>query len=164
MRCQVTSLVIDVGKEQDKLASHIENVELVISLVPQPFHPVVAKLCIKKKKNMVTASYVSPELESLDAAAKNAGILLLSEMGVDPGIDHMSALKMIAEARQEGGEIEGFASLCGGLPAPEAATNQLGYKFSWSPKGVLTASKNPARFLVHGKHVKVAPKDLLKSS
>ena len=69
-------------------------------------------------------------------------------MGVDPGIDHMSALKMIAEARQEGGEIVGFASLCGGLPAPEAATNKLGYKFSWSPKGVLTASKNPASFLV----------------
>ena len=121
-------------------------------------------MCISNKKHMVTASYVSPAMQQLDAQARKAGVLLLNEMGVDPGIDHMSALKMIADARQEGSEIVGFASLCGGLPAPEAATNRLGYKFSWSPKGVLTASKNPASFLVNEKVIKVQPQDLLKSS
>lgn len=113
-RGQVHGVVIDVGNEPQKVEPLVQAASVVISLLPQPFHPVIAKMCIKHKRHMVTASYVSPAMQKLDAEAKAAGILLLNEMGVDPGIDHMSALKMIADARVEGCDIVGFASLCGG--------------------------------------------------
>ena len=122
--------------------------DLTISLLPAPMHPVIARLCIKHKRNMVTASYVSPEMMELDADAKAAGITILNEVGVDPGMDHMSAMRVIDEVQENGGKIESFTSLCGGLPAPESAlSNPLKYKFSWSPRGVLSAAGNTAQWI-----------------
>lgn len=99
---------------------------------------------------MVTASYVSPQMEQLAARASAAGISIVNEMGLDPGIDHLLAMELIDSVKAAGGHIESFVSWCGGLPAPECSNNPLGYKFSWSPKGVLTAALNPARYLLDG--------------
>jgi len=97
---QVEATDLDLGKEQGRLDGMVKSFDLVISLVPMPLHPVAAKACIKHRKPMVTASYVSPQMAELDEAAVDAGVLILNEMGVDPGIDHMSALAMIAEAEK----------------------------------------------------------------
>ncbi len=134
--------------------------DLTVSLLPAPMHPVVAEVCIARGKPMVTTSYVSPAMRGLDAAAKKAGIVLLNELGLDPGIDHMSAMKTIHEAKAAGARVVGFQSYCGGLPAPEANDNPFGYKFSWSPRGVLTAAKNAARYLKDGREVNVPGPDL----
>ena len=134
-------------KNDEKLSKLISEHDLAVSLLPYTFHPKVAKECIKHKKHMVTTSYVSEEMKSLHEDAKKAGVMLLNEIGVDPGIDHMSAMKIIDNVKVNNGKIISFRSYCGGLPAPEANTNPWGYKFSWSPRGVIKAGKNPARFL-----------------
>ncbi len=128
----------------NELDGLIESSEVVISLLPYKFHTDVAEKCLKFKRHLITTSYVKPEMEALDGAAKDAGILLLNELGLDPGIDHMSAMRVIEAVRKDGGEIVSFQSYCGGLPAPEDDDNPLGYKFSWSPKGVVLAGKNNA--------------------
>jgi saccharopine dehydrogenase (NADP+, L-glutamate forming) len=142
------------------LAAAIGRADLVVSMVPYTFHPVVASLAIEQGKNMVTASYVSPAMRELDAAAREKGVLLLNELGLDPGIDHMEAMRIIHEVHDSGGHVLAFTSYCGGLPAPEANTNPFGYKFSWSPRGVLLASKNSARFLKDGQVVSIPAADL----
>lgn len=147
-------------KNEEGLKQEIRNADLVISMVPYSFHPKVARYCIDYKKHMVTTSYVSDEMKSLDDEAKRADILILNELGLDPGIDHMEAMRIIHEVEEKGGEIQGFTSYCGGLPAPEANTNPFGYKFSWSPIGVLLAGKNSAQFLKNGKEVFVQPENL----
>ncbi len=140
----------------------VSNSDLVVSLLPATMHVKVAKSCIKNKTDMVTASYISPEMRELDKQAKDAGIIILNEIGVDPGIDHMSAMRVFHKVEKEGGKIVSFMSYCGGLPAPEANTNPLGYKFSWAPKGVLKAAGNSAKYLKDGKVVEVDGKDLFK--
>jgi saccharopine dehydrogenase-like NADP-dependent oxidoreductase len=142
------------------LAAAIGRADLVVSMVPFTFHPVVAALAIERGKNMVTASYVSPAMRELDAAAREKGVLLMNELGLDPGIDHMEAMRIIHEVHDSGGQVLAFTSYCGGLPAPEANTNPFGYKFSWSPRGVLLASKNSARFLKDGQIVSIPAEDL----
>ncbi len=144
-------------EELNKLASEHD---LVISLLPYTYHTQVAKVCIQFKKHLITTSYVSDEMKSLDAEARAANILLLNEIGLDPGIDHMSAKRIIDAVHQKEGQILGFSSYCGGLPAPEANDNPFGYKFSWSPRGVLMAGMNSARFLKDGKVVNIPGKDL----
>jgi saccharopine dehydrogenase-like NADP-dependent oxidoreductase len=109
---------------------------------------------------MVTTSYVSDKMQALDERAKDAGIVLINELGVDPGIDHMSAMKVINHVYDNGGKVVSFRSYCGGLPAPDANNKPFGYKFSWSPKGVLMAGKNDARYLEDGKEVSIEGKDL----
>ena len=94
-------------------------------------------------------------MADLDQDAKNAGVILLNEIGVDPGIDHMTAMRVIHKVQGEGGKITKFISFCGGLPAPEANDNPFGYKFSWSPRGVLLAGKNPAHYLWDGEEVNI---------
>jgi saccharopine dehydrogenase (NADP+, L-glutamate forming)/spermidine synthase len=111
---------------------------------------------------MVTTSYVSPEMEALDGPAKEAGVTVLNEIGVDPGIDHMSAMRIIDGVRRSGGKIVSFKSYCGGLPAPEANDNPFGYKFSWAPRGVLLASRNGASYLLDGRHIEVPPRRLFR--
>lgn len=138
----------------------ITDHDLAVSLLPYIFHPTVAEFCIKHKKNMVTASYVSDKMKSLDLAAREAGITILNEIGVDPGIDHMSAMKIIDQVHASGGEVESFKSYCGGLPAPEANDNPFGYKFSWSPRGVLMAGTNDAKYLEKGKIIDIEGKEL----
>lgn len=151
---------LDVTEEVDKLAAMVGEHDLSISLVPAAFHARVAKACIAAGKHLVTASYVSPEMRALSRDAERAGVSVLCELGLDPGIDHMSAKRLVDVAHDAGGAVESFESLCGGLPAPEAASNPLGYKFSWSPRGVLLAGKNAARFLAGGQEVRV-PADAL---
>ncbi|MDH4197986.1 MAG: saccharopine dehydrogenase NADP-binding domain-containing protein, partial [Candidatus Aminicenantes bacterium] len=136
------------------------NADLLISMVPSPFHPSVARLAIDLKKNMLTASYLSPAMRELGPAAEKAGVLILNELGLDPGIDHMEALRIIREVKAGGGRVESFTSYCGGLPAPEANDNPFGYKFSWSPLGVLLASRSSARFLRDGR-VETVPAERL---
>ena len=102
-------------------------------------------------------------MQSLHKAAADAGVPILCEMGLDPGMDHMSAMAVIHEVQRQGGEITAFSSVCGGLPAPEAADNPIGYKFSWSPRGVLTASTNTSRYLEQGEVRPPAPGPVLGS-
>jgi saccharopine dehydrogenase (NADP+, L-glutamate forming) len=128
--------------------------------LPYVYHPLVATLCVKHGKHMVTTSYVKDQMRALDAPAKEAGVILLNEIGVDPGIDHMSAMKVIDGVERQGGRIASFMSWTGGLPAPEANDNPFGYKFSWSPKGVLLASRNPARFQKDGRVVEIPGEEL----
>ncbi|MBI5219619.1 MAG: saccharopine dehydrogenase NADP-binding domain-containing protein [Bacteroidia bacterium] len=144
----------------DKLL--LEN-DFVVSLLPYVFHITVAKQALRHKKNMVTTSYVNPEMQALDKEAKDAGIIILNEMGLDPGIDHMSAMKIIDKVHQGNGKIEEFYSICGALPAPECADNPFKYKFSWSPKGVVMAGNNDGRFFKDGKIVDINTKDLFKN-
>lgn len=110
---------------------------------------------------MVTTSYVSDAIRELDALAKEAGIVVLNEVGVDPGVDHLYAIKKITEVHAKGGLIKEFYSYCGGLPAPEHAENPLGFKFSWSPRGALLSQFNSAHFLSKGKKVEISNKDLM---
>lgn len=138
----------------------VGEADLAISLLPAAYHPLVAEECVAQKKPMVTASYVSPAMRALDGKARAAGLLILNEIGVDPGIDHMSAMKVIDGVKKKGGKIVSFKSYCGGLPAPEANTNPWGYKFSWSPRGVLAAGKNSARYLKDGKEVNIPAPEL----
>ncbi len=143
-----------------KLEQLVSEADLVVSLLPYTFHVKVAELCIKHGKHMLTTSYVSDEMKALDEKAKKAGILILNECGLDPGIDHMSAMKIIDDVYDNGGKVVHFYSYCGGLPAPEDNDNPFGYKFSWSPKGVVLASRNSAKFLENGKLVEIEGKDL----
>ncbi len=142
------------------LEDFVGEAELVISLLPYAHHPAVAELCIKHRKDMVTTSYTSDAMQALDGEAKAAGIIILNEIGLDPGIDHLSAMRIIDDVHEKGGEIVSFYSYCGGLPAPEAKANPFGYKFSWSPRGVVLAAKNSARYLKDGEEVSIPGEDL----
>ncbi|HTX87566.1 MAG TPA: saccharopine dehydrogenase C-terminal domain-containing protein [Bacteroidales bacterium] len=137
--------------------------DLTVSLLPYAFHVMVAKHCLAHGKNMVTTSYVKPEMKALDGEAKKKGILLLNEIGLDPGVDHMSAMRIIDQIHAKEGAVVEFWSLCGALPAPEAADNPFRYKFSWSPKGVVMAGNNDALYLRHGKKVSIPTQDLFKN-
>ena len=155
-----TGWTVDDEPGLDKM---IAGNDLVVSLLPWTYHPLVARLCLKHKKNMVTTSYVKPEMQALDRQAREAGIIILNELGLDPGIDHMSAMRIIDDVHSKGGKIEGFYSICGALPAPEAAGNPFGYKFSWSPRGVVMAGNNEGQFLRNGKIISVPSEDLFKA-
>ncbi|MRR20593.1 saccharopine dehydrogenase [bacterium] len=150
-------------EDTDTLSVMIKESDLAVSLLPYRYHVDVAKLCLKHRKPLVTTSYVSPAMQALHEDAVKAGVIFLNEAGLDPGIDHMSAMRIIDNVRQRGGKIDEFYSLCGALPAPEYATNPLGYKFSWSPKGVVLASRNGATYLKHGEIVNVEPINLFKA-
>ena len=145
-----------------ELERMVSSHDLTVSLLPYRFHCDVARTCLKYRKPLVTTSYVQPAMQELDSDAREAGVIFLNEVGLDPGIDHMSAMRIIDNVRSNGGKIEEFYSLCGALPAPEAANNPLGYKFSWSPKGVVLASRNGATYLKHGKTVTIDPVNLFK--
>ena len=119
---------------------------------------------IRNKKDVVTTSYRSPAMMELNEKAKEAGITVLNEIGLDPGIDHLYAVKTIDEVHRHGGQVKSFLSYCGGLPAPEASDNPFGYKFSWSARGVLLALRNDAKFWQDGKMREVPGKDLMDSA
>ena len=152
---------LDVTDEA-RLRTLIGQSDVAVSMLPYVHHPVVARICIELKKNMVTTSYVSEAMEALDGPARDAGVLILNEIGVDPGTDHMSALRVIHRVQKNKGTVVKFTSYCGGLPAPESNTNPLGYKFSWSPRGVLLAGKNAARWREEGKEITVPGDELFR--
>jgi len=155
---------LQAGAGSPELTQIIHENDAVISLLPQHLHYAVAEVCLQERKHLITASYISPEMASLNQAAEDRELLFLNEAGLDPGIDHMSAMKIIHEIRARNGYVHAFRSICGGLPAPEAADNPLKYKFSWSPLGVLKALSNSASYLKNGKQINVPQQDLMKET
>ncbi len=131
--------------------------DLVINLLPAAFMVPVAEACVAARLDMINVSYIKDEMWALDGPARDAGILLLCELGLDPGIDHMSAAQMIRRIHAEGGALESFWSCCGAIPSADANTNPFGYKLSWSPAGLIGASKREARLLRNGSVVIYPP-------
>jgi saccharopine dehydrogenase-like NADP-dependent oxidoreductase len=143
---------------EDTAALH--RLDLAVSLLPAPNHPKVAEACLAEGTHLVTTSYVGPAMQAFDDRAKAAGLLFLNEIGLDPGIDHMSAMKIIHHVNRAGGRVTSFRSFCGGLPAKRSNTNPWGYKFSWSPRSVMTAGTNSARYLDRGQLVEIPSAEL----
>ncbi|KAF9029242.1 spermine synthase [Hymenopellis radicata] len=160
-------LILGVGSldvnNAAELYAQVAAHDLVISLIPYTYHAEVIKAGIKGKTNVVTTSYISPAMRSLEEEVKAAGIVVMNEVGLDPGIDHLYAVKKIEEVHAKGGKVKQFDSYCGAMPAPECCDNPLGYKFSWSPRGGLLALMNPASFIMDNKQVDIAGKDLMRT-
>jgi len=145
------------GEDNSERDARIASADLVISMLPAFMHVEVARVAIAAGVNVITPSYVSPEMKALDAEARAAGVLVLNELGLDPGIDHMSAMQVIDEIRAKGGRMVGFASYCGGLVAPASDDNPWHYKLSWNPRNVVLAGQGgSATFLDQGR-VRVVP-------
>ena len=141
---------LDVFDESSRKTA-IQDADIVISMLPARFHIEVAKDCVLYGKHMVTASYISTEMQALNEAAVKKGVILMNEIGVDPGIDHMSAMHVIDKIRDDDGEIILFESFTGGLVAPESDNNLWNYKFTWNPRNVVTAGQGgAAKFLQEG--------------
>lgn len=158
-----TPISLDVNNA-DALDAEVAKVDVVISLIPYTYHATVIKSAVRKKVNVVTTSYISPAMMELEKDVKEAGITVLNEIGLDPGIDHLYAIKTISEVHRAGGKITSFTSYCGGLPAPEASDNPLGYKFSWSARGMLLALRNTAKFYSGSKIVEIPGADLMQTA
>lgn len=147
-----TAIALDIQNTEQRQAE-IQKADIVISMLPAHMHIDVAKDCITYKKHMVTASYISDAMQGLDVAAKENGLVFMNEVGLDPGIDHMSAMKVIDEIRDKGGKMILFESFCGGLVAPESDTNLWNYKFTWAPRNVVLAGQGgAAKFIQEGKY------------
>lgn len=152
---QGKAIPFDVTKDGAALGDLVAQADLAVSLLPYIYHVQVAEQCVRHGCHLVTTSYVKDEMRALDGAAREAGVILLNEIGLDPGIDHMSAMRIIHRVHASGGEVKSFRSYCGGLPAPDANDNPLGYKFSWSPRGVVLAGRNDARYKENGRIVEI---------
>lgn len=148
--------------DQTVLENQVEQADLVISLLPATLHHYVAETCLKFKRSLMTASYVSEEIQAMHEAAKDEGLLFLMETGLDPGLDHMSAKKEIDEIKKQGGEIISFKSFTGGLVAPESDTNPWHYKFTWNPKNVVLAGQGTVKFIRNGKYKYIPYTSLFK--
>ena len=143
-------ILLDVFNKEERERA-VKNCDMVISMLPARFHIEVAKDCITFGKNLVTASYISDEMQNLDKEAKAKGLVFMNEIGVDPGIDHMSAMKVIDNIRDKGGKLLLFESFTGGLVAPESDDNLWNYKFTWNPRNVVLAGQGgAAEFLQEG--------------
>ncbi|MBD44831.1 MAG: saccharopine dehydrogenase [Flavobacteriaceae bacterium] len=143
-------ILLDVFNKEERERA-VKNCDMVISMLPARFHIEVAEDCITFGKNLVTASYISDEMQNLDKEAKAKGLVFMNEIGVDPGIDHMSAMKVIDNIRDKGGKLLLFESFTGGLVAPESDDNLWNYKFTWNPRNVVLAGQGgAAEFLQEG--------------
>lgn len=148
---KATALALDIFDVSAR-GTVIQNADIVISMLPARFHVEVAQDCIKFGKNMVTASYISDEMSALDQQVKEKGLVFMNEIGVDPGIDHMSAMHVIDRIRNAGGKMLLFESFTGGLVAPESDTNLWNYKFTWNPRNVVIAGQGGvAKFIQEGR-------------
>ncbi|MGB1104159.1 MAG: saccharopine dehydrogenase family protein [Crocinitomicaceae bacterium] len=137
----------------DARKPYMEWADLVISMLPARFHVEIARDCLKYSTNLITPSYVSEEMKELDQAAKDAGLLFMNEIGVDPGLDHMSAKKILDEIHEMGGTMHIFESFTGGLIAPESDNNPWNYKFTWNPRNVVLAGQgSAAKFIQEGQY------------
>jgi saccharopine dehydrogenase-like NADP-dependent oxidoreductase len=151
-QAHTTALALDIFNAEDRAAA-IQQVDLVISMLPAHLHIEVAKDCLAYKKHLVTASYISEAMQELDQEVKANKLIFMNEIGLDPGIDHMSAMKVIDEIREQGGKMLLFESFCGGLVAPESDTNLWNYKFTWAPRNVVLAGQGgAAKFIQEGKY------------
>lgn len=147
----VSWTIDDLGKLDDL----VKESDLVVSLIPPTFHIPVAETCIRQGKDMVTTSYLSQEMLELHEKAQEREVLILNEIGEDPGIDHMGAKKMIDEIKEVGGRVTAVTSYGAGLPSFESNRNPFGYKFSWSPRGVMMAAQTPAAYVKEGERIEV---------
>jgi saccharopine dehydrogenase (NADP+, L-glutamate forming) len=159
---QGAAFSLDVNDDK-KVENFVSNADVVVSLLPYTYHVKVAEMCIKHKKHLITTSYVSDTMKALDTKAKAAGIIILNECGLDPGIDHMSAMRIIHDVEKNKGTVISFRSTTGALPSHEANNNPFGYKFSWSPRGVLLASRNAAKWLEKGKEISIPGEKLFEN-
>ena len=139
-------------KDDKQREKEINNANIVISMLPASMHIIVARDCVRLKKNLVTASYVSKEIADLDDSAKQAGVLLLNEIGLDPGIDHMSAMQVIDNIKEKGAVVISFKSFCGGLVHPDYDNNPWNYKFTWNPRNVVLAGQGTAQYIEQGQY------------
>ena len=147
-----TAIYLDIFNADERKAA-VQNADIVISMLPARFHIEVAKDCVTYGKHMVTASYISDEMQALDDEAKEKGLVFMNEIGLDPGIDHMSAMQVIDRIHDEGGKMILFESFCGGLVAPESDNNLWNYKFTWNPRNVVLAGQGgAAMFIQEGKY------------
>src|SRR5688572_28628262 len=143
------AIALDINNVQQREAA-MQSADLVISLLPPALHLFAAKDCLRFKKHLVTASYVSPEMKALHDDVVAGGLIFLNECGLDPGIDHMSAMKIIDHLHDVGGKIIEFRSYTGGLIAPESNNNPWGYKFTWNPRNVILAGQGTAKYMENG--------------
>ena len=150
------AIVLDVFNE-DQRTKEIKKTDLVISMLPARFHFEVAKDCIKFKKHMVTASYISNDMKTLNEAAIKHNLVFMNEIGLDPGLDHMSAMKIIHNIQEKGAIMVLFESFCGGLVAPESDTNLWNYKFTWNPRNVVLAGQGGAAMFIQEGTYKYIP-------
>ena len=147
----------------DERRKEISNSDIVISMLPARFHIEVVKDCIELKKNVITPSYITDEMKALNEQIKDAGIIAMNEMGLDPGIDHMSAMKILDEIEEKGGVVSGFESFTGGLIAPESDNNPWNYKFTWNPRNVVLAGQGgAAKFIQEGQYKYIAYNNLFR--
>lgn len=145
-----TPIALDIFNKEERQAA-IEKASIVISMLPAHLHIEIAKDCLYFKKHLVTASYISDAMQALDEDAKKNNLIFMNEIGLDPGIDHMSAMKVIDEIRSKGGKMLLFESFCGGLVAPESDNNLWNYKFTWAPRNVVLAGQGgAAKFIQEG--------------
>ena len=146
--CKVIPL--DIMEDSQRAAS-IKAADIVVSMLPPRFHIKVAEDCLTFGKHLVTASYISKEIRALDASVREKGLVFMNEIGLDPGIDHMSAMKIIDGIREQGGKMLLFESFTGGLVAPESDNNLWNYKFTWNPRNVVLAGQGgAAKFIQEG--------------
>src|SRR5690606_18186382 len=147
-----TAISLDINNHEQRRIE-IQKADLVISMLPAYMHIEVAKDCILYRKHLVTASYVSPEMAAFDEQAKEHRLVFMNEIGLDPGIDHMIAMKVIDSIRERGGKMLLFESFCGVLVAPESDNNLWNYKFTWAPRNVVLAGQGgAAKFIQEGKY------------
>ncbi|HTL82831.1 MAG TPA: saccharopine dehydrogenase C-terminal domain-containing protein, partial [Bacteroidia bacterium] len=146
-----TGFRFDIADEKQR-AEEIKNADIVVSMLPAFMHGAVAKDCVRLGKHLVTASYISEEMRALNDEATKKNIILLNEIGLDPGIDHMSAMEVITRLKEQKAEITSFHSYCGGLVAPESNDNPWGYKFSWNPRNVILAGQGTAQYIENGEY------------
>lgn len=145
-----TPIALDIFNTEERRAA-IEKATIVISMLPAHLHIEIAKDCLQFKKHLVTASYISDAMQTLNEDAKRNNLIFMNEIGLDPGIDHMSAMKVIDEIREKGGNMLLFESFCGGLVAPEYDNNLWNYKFTWAPRNVVLAGQGgAAKFIQEG--------------
>ena len=153
------AISFDINNEKER-SHYISLSDIVISLLPPALHTIAAKSCIQLNKSLLTASYIDDEIRNLSDEINKRNLLFLCEMGLDPGIDHMSAMKIFDTIRNDGGTITSFKSHCGGLVAPESDDNPWHYKISWNPRNILLAGKSGAHFKENGKEIKVSYEEL----
>jgi saccharopine dehydrogenase-like NADP-dependent oxidoreductase len=150
------------ARDRAALEPYVADCDVVVSLLPAGYNPGLARVALDHGKSLINTSYAAPAMRALDEEAQREGVLLLNETGLDPGIDHMSAVRAIHRLRATGGRVTHFTSCCGGFPAPDANTNPWGYKFSWSPRGVFLAGRNAARYLRNDKVVEIPATELFR--
>lgn len=154
------ALVEGDATDESTLERYMKEADAVVSLLPATLMPLVARAAVRNRVPVVSTSYLTPDVRALDGAARDAGVLILGEVGLDPGIDHMSAVRVIRRLKSRGGTITHFISACGGLPAPDASDNPWGYKFSWSPRAVVLAARGDARYISNGEPVFIPGSEL----